>query len=117
LGFEGVDFDAVVDLGKTQKISSIGVSFLQNTGSWIFFPDSIVCSISSDGKNYSQVFETTNKITENNRSEELKTFEKSFEKIDARYIHVYAKNVGVCPPWHHGSGGKAWLFIDEILIK
>ena len=117
LGFEGVDFDAVVDLGKAQKISSIGVSFLQNTGSWIFFPDSIVCSISSDGINYSQVFITTNKITDNNRSEELKTFEKSFEKIDARYIHVYAKNVGVCPPWHHGSGGKAWLFIDEILIK
>ncbi|MGA2586453.1 MAG: hypothetical protein ABSF88_05470 [Candidatus Aminicenantales bacterium] len=21
-----------------------------------------------------------------------------------------------CPPWHKGAGGKAWLFIDEIVI-
>jgi len=25
--------------------------------------------------------------------------------------------VGVCPEWHKGAGGKAWLFVDEIFVE
>ena len=28
-----------------------------------------------------------------------------------------AKNYGICPDWHLGSGGKTWLFVDEIIIN
>ena len=28
-----------------------------------------------------------------------------------------AQNVKVCPKWHKGAGGKAWLFVDEIVIE
>ena len=34
-----------------------------------------------------------------------------------RYVKVYAKNRGRCPPWHKGAGGKAWIFADEIEIR
>ena len=27
------------------------------------------------------------------------------------------KNISTCPNWHDGAGGKAWLFIDEIIVK
>ncbi|NOR11849.1 MAG: hypothetical protein GQ545_01195, partial [Candidatus Aminicenantes bacterium] len=35
----------------------------------------------------------------------------------ARYIRIKARNVGICPDWHPGAGGKAWLFCDEIIIE
>jgi len=37
--------------------------------------------------------------------------------LQARYVRVYAENLGVCPPWHPGHGGKAWLFVDEIIVE
>jgi hexosaminidase len=39
-----------------------------------------------------------------------------FPAVAARYLHVQAKNTGVCPPWHGGAGGKAWLFVDEVIV-
>jgi hypothetical protein len=37
--------------------------------------------------------------------------------LGVRYIKVRAKNIGACPDWHPGSGGKAWLFVDEIMVE
>ena len=39
------------------------------------------------------------------------------QDLKARYIRVHAKNVAICPQWHKGAGNKAWLFVDEIIIK
>ncbi|MCD6347789.1 MAG: hypothetical protein J7L96_10250, partial [Bacteroidales bacterium] len=57
----------------------------------------------------------------NDLSDNLKgAFIKEF-KLDvwrtARYIRIKAKNRGVCPVWHKGAGGKAWLFADELIIE
>jgi predicted alpha-1,2-mannosidase len=116
-GYEGNDLDAVVDLGKAQKISSITTSFLQNTVSWIFFPQLIEYSISTDGINFTKVYEIKNIADEKNSDSGVKDFEKILDGVEARYIKVYAKNVGVCPQWHVAAGNKAWLFVDEISIK
>jgi len=35
----------------------------------------------------------------------------------ARYVRITARNYGVIPDWHPGSGGHAWIFVDEILIE
>ena len=35
----------------------------------------------------------------------------------ARYIKIEAKNIGTCPHPHFNSGGKAWLYTDEIIIE
>jgi hypothetical protein len=32
-------------------------------------------------------------------------------------VKIHAMNRGVCPPWHLGAGGKAWLFADEIVVE
>ncbi len=116
-GYEGNDLDAVIDLGKIKKVSSIDATFLQNTGSWIFYPAEIDYYISTDGKNFTKVYETQNIPDEKNSADGIKGFEKKLDDIQARYVKVYAKNVGVCPPWHVAAGGKAWLFVDEISVK
>ncbi len=116
-GYEGNDLNAVVDLGKVEKISLIDVSFLQNTGSWIFYPKEVEYFISSDGMNYTKIYSIDHKPEEAASEAGIKDFDKKLDEVEARYIKVIAKNVGVCPPWHVASGGKAWLFVDEITIK
>ena len=116
-GYEGNDLDAVIDLGKVKKLSSISVSFLQNTGSWIFYPSEIYFYVSTNGINFTKVFETKNKDDIKHSNPGIKDFEENLDGIKAQYIRVFAKNVGVCPDWHVAAGGKAWLFVDEISVK
>ena len=38
-------------------------------------------------------------------------------EMEGRFVRLLAENLGICPDWHKGAGGKAWLFIDEITIN
>jgi hypothetical protein len=116
-GYEGVDFDVIVDLGKIQKLSSISVSFLQNTYSWIFFPTLIEYYVSTDGNNFTKVYEFKNTAEDGYSDASIKDFNKNLEGTEARFVKVFAKNIGVCPDWHVSAGGKAWIFVDEISVK
>ena len=116
LGFEGNDFEAVVDMGEIKSIKNISVSFLENQLSWIFLPEQVEFLVSNDNKSFKRISSFNHDIKPNINLE-AKTFEKSVNNIEARYIKVYAKNIKVCPPWHQGKSGKAWVFIDEICVK
>jgi len=47
----------------------------------------------------------------------IKPFSQNLSDLPARYVKVKAKNVGTCPTWHPGAGGKAWIFVDELVIN
>jgi len=117
-GFEGDDMVATIDLGEQTEFSSISCGFLQSTPSWIFFPPETEFLVSVDGVNYT----STGKVNapESPKNVELQTrrYQISFPiKTKARYIRVAAKNMGVCPDWHPGAGGKTWIFADEIIVE
>jgi len=38
------------------------------------------------------------------------------ERINIRNRNL-AKNIRSCPEWHPGDGGKAWLFVDEVIVE
>ena len=40
----------------------------------------------------------------------------SLKHVEARYIKIIAESIKECPDWHIGSGGKAWIFLDEIIV-
>jgi len=116
-GYYGVDFDAVVDLGKIQNIHEISAGFLQDQKSWVFMPLEVKFEISTDGKNYISIGKAENDIPEKQMGGIVKEFTiKGFNK-KAKYIKLTAENRKICPDWHVGAGGKAWIFIDEIVIK
>ena len=48
---------------------------------------------------------------------EVKDFVSTFSQREARFVKVNAKNIGICPEWHSGSGNRGWLFVDEIVIN
>ena len=116
-GYYGVDFEAVVDLGQIQNIHEISAGFLQDQKSWVFMPLEVKFEISTDGKNYISIGKAENDIPEKQMGGIVKEFTiKGFNK-KAKYIKLTAENRKICPDWHVGAGGKAWIFIDEIVIK
>jgi ribosomal protein L30E len=118
-GFEGVDMDATIDLQKEMEIQKISAGFLNSPNDWIFFPKKIEFFISSDGKDFKKIGEENciMKKTDVAGIVEMKDFTAKISPIKARFIRVEAHSILTCPAWHPGSGKKAWLFCDEILVN
>jgi hypothetical protein len=115
-GYEGVDLDAVVDLGSIQLINSIEIGFLQDIGSWIFMPTEVQYYISNDGNQFQHIGIVKNDLSLKMLGTNIKNFKLNFA-AKTRFVRVVAKNIGVCPEWHVGDGRPAWIFTDEIMIK
>ncbi|HQL22989.1 MAG TPA: discoidin domain-containing protein, partial [candidate division Zixibacteria bacterium] len=117
LGFEGEDMDATVDLGTVRTISRISTSFLQDINSWVFMPESVTFSVSTDGRDYRLVGTVRDTVPADRGGKVVAPFNVAFAATNARFVRVYASSLKTCPTWHKGSGGPAWIFIDEIAVE
>ncbi len=115
-GYEGIDVNAIVDLGKVKSISELSLGALQDQKSWIFMPNEVRFSVSTDGRNYKSLPAITNDIDEQMEGTVLKEF-VSKANTKARYIKVQVVNRKKVPDWHIGAGGNSWVFVDEISIS
>jgi len=115
-GFEGEDLDVTMDLGEIQNIKTISIGCLQSIGAWIFFPRNIIVFTSENGKDFQKIKNVVNDIPIRLERNILNEFEVKLKDTPARYVKIVAENIAVCPDWHPGAGGKAWIFIDEIII-
>ncbi len=116
-GFEGSNLDVIIDLGKKQSVKRVAIGALQANRSWIFFPKSVTILLSDNGEKFNKVAEITNDVSVKLEGNIQKTFEAIIEKKSGRYIKIIAENIGVIPDWHPGTGGKAWIFVDEIIVE
>jgi hexosaminidase len=117
-GFDGVNLDVVIELQNESEINSITASFLQVQEDWIFFPVKAVYSVSEDGKTFQKLGEVMNTQPLKTDGPVKESFEYKLDKpVKAKYIHVEGVSLGVCPPWHGGSGQPCWVFADEIVIN
>lgn len=116
-GYQDIDFEAIVDLGFTQKVNKLGAGFLQDVSPWIWFPTAVFVETSEDGKNFKSAFEIKNEISDKDYKSQIKDFTKKNLNISTRYIKIKAKNYGTIPEWHPGATYKAFIFVDEIIIE
>lgn len=116
-GYQGKDFVAVLDLGAVQTVSRVGAGFLQDVGSWIWMPSRVEIELSVDGRTFGPAFSIANEIPEKQEGVVTKDFVKTISPQRARYIRLRAVNFGRIPAWHPGSGGDAWIFLDEIFVE
>ncbi len=116
-GFEGVDIDAVVDLGKETEITSVSIGFLHNTNAWIFSPEWVEFYVSADNHTYNSLGKVDRMLPIKSGKEINLEYKIEANGLPARFIRVHTKNIGLCPDWHVGHGKKAWLFADEIVIE
>jgi predicted alpha-1,2-mannosidase len=115
-GYEGVDLDAVIDLGRVQPVRRVTAEFLRNQNSWIFFPEMVEYSLSEDGRSFTSVAAWTLDAAARDDGVTIESFASRAPVALARYVRVVAKNIGVCPAWHEGAGEKSWIFVDEISV-
>jgi hexosaminidase len=115
-GFEGNDLDATFDLGSVMPISRLTVHFLQDQHGWIFAPTDVQYDVSEDGKTFTNVGRFSSPAPATAPELSIVELAKPVD-VKARYVRVFARNLGICPAWHPGRGGKAWLFVDEIVVE
>lgn len=117
-GFQGEDMVIVVDLGEKRVIQQAGAGFLQDVRSWIWMPELVQISVSSNGKKFKSIATATHDIVSTDYdSKAIKSIQASFKPIEARYVQIRAVNFGPVPDWHPGNGGATWIFCDEVWVK
>ncbi|MGH9970979.1 MAG: GH92 family glycosyl hydrolase [Pyrinomonadaceae bacterium] len=116
-GYQGQDFVALVDLGKTEKVSKLGAGFLQDIGSWIWMPSRVDFEVSLDGRDFVPAASIENDVPENQYGVVTREFAQTIGAQEARYIRIRAHTYGRIPSWHPGNGGAAWIFVDEITVE
>jgi len=117
LGWEGADFGIVLEPKINKPYSGISIGFLQDQGSWIFLPKKVKVEVSNDGKTFVKVAEKNLGTAIKDPGKIIKRVTFSFYPKEYKYVRITAENQGVCPSWHPGAGGKAWLFVDEIMVE
>src|SRR5688572_2207133 len=116
LGFSGTDCEAVIDLGKEEKISNVIVHCLNNPGNWIHRPLTLEVFISTNGTDFISAG-LTDDFTVKTKGLETGTMKVAFDPKNTRYVKIVIKNAGQIPAGNAGEGNPAWLFVDEIEIK
>ena len=116
LGFEGSDFEAVVDLGAPTTVQSVACGFLEEQMSWIFLPARVEIAVSADGRRFTPGRTFVEKPAPAGAPRVRDYAAAIPTRTSVRFVRVKAASIGTCPSWHVGAGGKAWLFIDEIVI-
>ncbi len=117
LGFEHNDVEATLDLGANVPLRKLSVSCLENMNSWIFFPRAVEFFVSPDGAQYQRAGSVQNELPTRETEVAARFFSTRVDNVTARYVKVLVKNLALCPKWHKGAGGKAWLFVDEIVAE
>lgn len=117
-GFEGIDAEVTIDLGKPVSVKKLSATFGQQRAWWIFLPTHVEYELSNDGKNFEHAAKVGHDISVEHEGAVLHAFEAKLDEAKrARYVRMKAKSLGVCPPGHPGAGGKAWVFVDEIVVE
>lgn len=112
LGFSGDDFEAVIDLKKTDTIQSIESHLLNYHLQKMWAPTSLQFSVSCDGLNFKQIYEQSEFPING-----INWVKYHFDAMPARYIKVVGINKGIIPNGEYGAGGKCLLLVDELIIN
>ncbi len=116
LGFQGNDMDVVVDLGSCQEISGIQADFLFYPLSWIFAPRKVVCYVSDNREDWTELAHID--YVNEEILTECKIVPFRFDVASkARYVRLKASSLLTNPEWHRGVGQPCWIFCDEIVVR
>lgn len=116
LGWEGIDFDVVIDLGSPTTCHELITNSLSVQRSWILHPKAISCEVSTDGVKYDPA--GTRSIDGDARTEPLlHEYKFVLPSSPTRYVKLHVTGTKTLPAWHPGAGGKSWVFLDEIVVR
>jgi hexosaminidase len=105
VGFNVSNVEFSIELPKKSKFHKVELSFLKESGSWIYLPQNI--EITTDSKSKPIILDLRN-----NENEKV-TIPGNFK---GKQIHFKISNFDKIPEGLPGSGNSPWTFLDEIRI-
>ncbi len=115
-GYQDTDFEAILDLLQERRLSVVGAGFCQDAKSWIWMPRYVEFSVSTDGVNFTPAGRLQNSVDERDYKVQVWNAELPVD-CSARYVKVFAKNIGTIPDWHPGAGAPGFIFTDELWAR
>lgn len=117
VGFNGVDLDAVIDLGQVDTISTVGTRTNVSTGSWVFDARDMSVELSTDSVDWTpaaaESFPALEKPTTAIFDHNLR-----FTPTPARYVRLRMSPEKSIPDWHTAAKGRrGYIFVDEIVVE
>ncbi len=112
------NLNITVELPQMTSISKLALGCLNYYKAWVFLPDSVLYSISKDGKQFESIGNVISEFNSGSDSLFTADFELKLAKSkQAKYIKVEAINRKVCPKGHPGEGQGSWIFTDELIVQ
>ncbi|MCE2711704.1 MAG: beta-N-acetylhexosaminidase [Cryomorphaceae bacterium] len=105
LGFDEKKIEINIDLQRNSTVKGIKLGFLQDQGSWIYYPDKMSLSLSKNGRKWKTI--------------EIKQIgRQSAEVFDvkARYVKVVIETDEITEG-NPGAGHVPWTFMDELILN
>ncbi len=115
-GYQGADLVAVIDMEKVRLVKQLTIGALQDTRSWIVFPQWVQYWVSDDGANYKLAATVNTKVDIKDLTVQTQDFTAPLN-LNARYIKIVAKQYGPLPDWHESKGQPSYIFADEIVVE
>jgi len=115
-GYQGNDLIAIVDMGQVKPVKQVSLGTLQDTRSWIVFPQYVQYWVSDDGVNYKLATTVNTKIDVKDLNVQTQEFTAALN-ANTRYIKLIARQFGALPEWHESKGQPSYIFADEITVE
>ncbi len=101
------NMDVTLDLGETKPIRMVSASFMHSPAPGVFLPDSVIVSVSDNGRDFTPVAVMRGDIPVTTKQVQIKEFAAPVQ-TQARYVNVRAVR-------HRKY--RAYMFIDEIVVN
>jgi hexosaminidase len=118
MGTEGTDMSFVLEWKEPRFMSTVDLKYFHVPKSWIFLPDSASVYGSADGKNFKLM--ATVPVGTLGQPVEEKAVRNAVAAFTGQYlrkIRVVTHSILKCPEGHVAAGEKAWVFIDECVVR
>lgn len=116
IGFYREPLDVVIEMGGT-KFSSVMMEILSDKNNYIFAPILFKALVSDDGENYKELADAEYVPQGPNDKDGVQQYTLEFPKTKARFLRIQSNTIETLPDWHPGAGSRAFIFIDEIVVR
>ncbi|HLP57105.1 MAG TPA: family 20 glycosylhydrolase [Fluviicola sp.] len=107
LGFDNDTVQFSIDLGEVTAFNHVHIGFLEDQGSWIYYPKQLIVETSIDGIKFKRHID--------NKSDGKAVVARE-KKGKAKIVRITVINESKIPQGKPGAGNTPWTFIDEVMI-
>jgi uncharacterized membrane protein len=117
LGFREKDAEVLFFFKKPIHTSSITLSTLKNTASFIFPPAEVEVWGAMDNEPMAFLGRWRPTQPTEQGPALIETRQFTYAPMEITRLKIISRQVNKLPAWHPGKGERAWVFLDEILVN